>query len=463
MRTVAYACEQNYILEYLDHVENASEENTARAASMFDDEDSDPVDDIYEEDGEEARISIEGLLTQSGPPPIARFFGASGTAYRDIREACNRAAASSCKSVTFEINSPGGEVAGCDQTWQAMRALMAVKPCRAVNTGLMASAAIWLGTAVGRGNLFADSPACEQGSIGVKQVVIDDSGLRDAIGVKKITIVSKNAPRKGEDGAKKADRDEMQERCDQMESIFIDRVATGRGCTPEKVIADFGRGGVLTSLEAKAAGLIDDIIPPRGIVSPVVPDSNSRRFPGMSGLAAVHESTATPAPVAPAKEKPMTLKELLATDATALAEYNAAMKAQFDAGKAEMQAVAKKVGAYLTSDVYSKSKAIVERALKAMSGEGTAEAVEAMVSMFDLMAEDKKQAAAAEETKEQGETAPLKIEEDAVLLAKAAELKIDIKAIEAAALAAKMDPVAALKAEIANREMVAADRARTGA
>ena len=477
MREQLYAAEANYILGYLDRIENATEEELKLASRMFADapavpdtfsrrtpgadEDDDPLDDIYEEEGDEARITVEGLLTMNGPSPIDRLFGDVGTSYKRIIAACNRASASACERITFAINSPGGEVNGADHTWQAIRALSSSKPCTAENYGIMASAAYWLASACQR--ITATSPACEQGSIGVKQVLIDDSGLRDAIGLKKITIVSKNAPRKSEDPSKKADLTEMQKRCDAVEAVFIARVSEGRGVSEKKVISDFGQGAVLISSEAKDAGMIDAIVAPRGIPKAFAPAiTDPYRRTASAGLAASAETPAAPAAISESGRKHMTLKELLASDAAALAEYNAEMKAHFDAGKAEMQAVAKQVGKYLTSDIYSKSKAIVERSIKAMSGEGSAESVEAMVSMFDLMAEDKKQTLAIAETTAAGETPALKLEADAEVMAKAAALKINVEDLTARALAAKMDPAAALTAEIENQEMLIADHARTG-
>ena len=466
MREQLYACEPNYILGYLDRLENASEEELKLAASMFDDddEDKDPVDDIYEEEGDEARITVDGILTMNGPSPIARFFGDEGTSYKSIQAACNRAAASACKSVTFAINSPGGEVNGCDQTWQAVRALAAVKPCKAINSGMMASAAYWIASAVGPNNIFADSPACEQGSIGVKVVAIDDSGMGEKLGIKRVQIVSKNAPNKSDDISKKAGLNAIQARCDQMEAVFVDRVAAGRGISKEKVLADFGQGAVLISADAKAAGMIDDIIPPAGMPQssapgPSSPDNFSRMRPG--ALAAVH----TPE----SGRNPMTLKELLATDPAALAEYNAALKAQFDAGASSVQARITTAKPFLalsaTKDGYSTAEAaqIAKCAVDVISGTEDPGALRAFVRMVDMQVETRKGAHAATETDGLPETPPQKLEADAALLAKAAALKINVADLTARALAAKMDPMAALQAEIENLETLAADRARMGA
>ena len=276
MRVQLYAAEPNLLLGHLKLLESASEMDPKLVAQMLGQSHDEDEDDIYQEEGDEAVIRIEGLLTQSGPSPIARFFGATGCGYRDIAAACNRAMASACKSVTFLFSSLGGEVAGMDQCWQAIRALAAAKPCRAINCGMMASAAYELASAVGPGNIFADSPACESGSIGIKAVAWIDG----PDGAKEITIVSKNAPLKNEDPATKAGRSIMQDRVDAMERQFIARIAEGRGVPTEKVIADYGQGGVLIARDpsgesdALKAGMIDGIVTPRGLPSAISAPDN---------------------------------------------------------------------------------------------------------------------------------------------------------------------------------------------
>lgn len=153
----------------------------------------------------------------------------------------------------------------------------------------------------------------------------------------------------------------------------------------------------------------------------------------------------------------MTFAEFLASDASAKAEYDKALALAHSAGKAEAQATAKAVSKYLTSDVYSKSKPIIERALKAISGEGTLDALESAIAMFDLMAEQKKTEAATAETHAQGETPPLAQSKDSVLLARAAELKIDLAKVEAYAKANGFDATESLKAAIEDAEQRAKD------
>ena len=159
----------------------------------------------------------------------------------------------------------------------------------------------------------------------------------------------------------------------------------------------------------------------------------------------------------------MTLVEFLASDPAAKVEYDKALAAERTAGKAEAQAVAKKVAVYLTSDVYASVKPIRERALKALSGEASVETVESAVAMFDLMNEQKAQSATTDEQKKQPETPGQTQPGQADILAKAAAVGITpdrIKQIEAACAEQKMDFATAIQAEIHNLEIAKRDLGR---
>ena len=154
----------------------------------------------------------------------------------------------------------------------------------------------------------------------------------------------------------------------------------------------------------------------------------------------------------------MTLKELLASDAAALAEYNAALKAANDEGVKAMQARIDAAKPFLALEVSkdgyveSEVKQIAKLAIDVMSGTEEPAALRAFVRLVDMGKEQRKTLAAQAETEDAGETAPLRIDANADLIAKAKALKIDVAAIEAAAISAKTDPVEALKGEIALQE-----------
>ena len=305
------------------------------SASLFgddeDDEDDNPLDE--ELSGDTATIHIEGPLSMSGPSPLARLFGIDGTSYKNITawfKNCKGRA--DVKNVVLAFNSPGGDVNGVDEAWQAIQACG--KNCTAENHGIMASAAYWLASACP--NIVAMSPACEQGSIGVKHVVIDDSEAMKAGGKKVITIVNKDSPYKDDDASGKTGREALQKRCDAMAEVFMARVAEGRKTTIDDVRENYGRGAVMISFEAKRVGMIDDI--QMNADAPAVPDNFSRN-PAAGVLAAQH----TPAAPAPTGRKPMTFEEFIASDPAAKAKLDGMLTAAKAEGRAEAQAVAKKV------------------------------------------------------------------------------------------------------------------------
>ena len=158
----------------------------------------------------------------------------------------------------------------------------------------------------------------------------------------------------------------------------------------------------------------------------------------------------------------MTLKELLASDPSAKAELDGMIAVARTEGRTEMQAVAKRVGKYLTAETYAKSPTISAQAIKALTGEASPESVEAAVTMYDLIVEQQKQAHAAVETEKIGETPPLSQSAGAELIAEAQTLKIDIASTDAYARAHGIDPTECLKAAIQTAKQAAADAKLSG-
>lgn len=165
----------------------------------------------------------------------------------------------------------------------------------------------------------------------------------------------------------------------------------------------------------------------------------------------------------------MGLKELLASDASAQAEFNAAMatatKAGADGVSARITAAQPFLALEATDKGYTLSevKSIQKCAVDVIAGTEDAGALRGFVRMVDMAKEQRNLAAAAAETAEHGETPgqPPKSSE-AELMGKAVALKIDVERIRTAAAARKVDFLAALKAEIQTQEQLAADLARIG-
>ena len=99
-------------------------------------------------------------------------------------------------------------------------------------TGMAASAAYWLATQCDQ--VIALTPVAEIGSIGVLVEAVDRSEADKNEGLKRYVLTSKNAPEKFQDVGTETGRDKIIARITEIESIFIARVAEGRGVTAEK-------------------------------------------------------------------------------------------------------------------------------------------------------------------------------------------------------------------------------------
>jgi len=257
-----WACETEFVKGYIERVINASPADVQAANEIFH---AAEQPEILAASGKEATITIKGLLSQSGPSPIDRFFGYEGTSYAGIIRSIEAIRADrNIETVRLLLDTPGGEVKGVDQVWTAVYNLAQEKTVISENLGLMASAGYWIGSPSDR--IVADSPTALTGSIGVVITYIDTSKFEERIGIKFVEVVSKNAPNKRPDLSTKDGLKVVQERADALERIFIKRIAQGRGVTDKKVAQDFGRGAVLLAADPDASaptavsvGLIDSV------------------------------------------------------------------------------------------------------------------------------------------------------------------------------------------------------------
>lgn len=111
----------------------------------------------------------------------------------------------------------------------------------AYTSGMCASAGYWLASqcdAIYTGRLGM------LGSIGVRSYYYKGDGG---------DVVSKNAPKK------LGSREQTQALVDEVETLFIETVAAGRGVTAQHVIDNYGAGDVMLGKAAVEAGLADDM------------------------------------------------------------------------------------------------------------------------------------------------------------------------------------------------------------
>lgn len=202
---------------------------------------------IMDKVGSIAQINITGVLTKD-PSWILRYFGGGNTAYSEIISAINEAERDpAIKEVVFSIDSPGGQTRGLSDAMDAVAGMTI--PTRAEVSGMAASAAY--GLASQAGSITALNRSAMFGSIGVKGTYFVDETV--------VEITSSNAPEKAPDVTTAEGKATVQKLLDQIEAVFIEDIARGRGTTTDKVKSDFGRGGVFLAHDAKTHGMIDDV------------------------------------------------------------------------------------------------------------------------------------------------------------------------------------------------------------
>lgn len=197
--------------------------------------------------GDVAEIAVHGVLTPR-PSLFAMLFGGGNTSYPDIQAAIALAQNEpTVKRVVFDVRSPGGTVDGLFDTLASIQSL--TKP-RAVRGTQAASAAYAIAATVG--SIKARNAASEFGSIGVAATLLHLPELID--------IASTNAPKKRPDPSTDEGKAIIREYLDQIHSLFVEAIATGRGTKPETVNAEFGQGAVLLAAEAKRRKMIDGVM-----------------------------------------------------------------------------------------------------------------------------------------------------------------------------------------------------------
>jgi len=127
---------------------------------------------VLQKEGNRAMISINGPMMLN-PGLFERvMFDAVST--QDLMAAVQDVAQDSkIDQVLFDINSPGGEASKIDVLADQVNALSKVKQTAALNNGMMASAAYYVGSQAGK--VFSTHKFNETGSIGTVTALVDSS------------------------------------------------------------------------------------------------------------------------------------------------------------------------------------------------------------------------------------------------------------------------------------------------
>lgn len=200
-----------------------------------------------------AIIPIHGML-------INRFGGSWSwvTGYQYISRMTMAADADpDVQLIVYDINSGGGEVAGCAEAGMIIQS--AQTPTMGVIDSRCYSAAYWLGSQVDR---LVSTQSGGAGSVGAMTMHIDVSELMDSIGMK-VTLMYAGKHKVDGNQFEKLGADvkeKTEARLEEIRQDFAETVAEGRGITLESVLAT--EADCYTAEQAVELKLIDAISDP---------------------------------------------------------------------------------------------------------------------------------------------------------------------------------------------------------
>lgn len=153
------------------------------------------------------------------------------------------------------IDSPGGAVSGINAFAEQLAAGAKQKRTVAYVSGQAASAAYWIASSAGEIVMERTGMVGSIGVVAGVPVQVEP----DANGEMWLEIVSTGAPNKRPNAMTEEGRAEIVSTLDSLEKLFVAAVAKGRNTTTERVLADFGAGGVKVGADAVKAGMADRI------------------------------------------------------------------------------------------------------------------------------------------------------------------------------------------------------------
>lgn len=212
---------------------------------------------LLSKQGDVGVISISGALVP-GAPWYAKYAGITG--YGEIRQALVEAATDpSIGAILLDINSGGGAVNGVTDTADLIRNIdTSVKPVSAYSDGMVASAALWTGSAARRMDI---GKVAEAGSIGVITVHQEMTKLMEKMGITPTVMRAGEFKALGHPMETLSDKAKatIQGQLDQMYRMFVSHVADRRGVSYETADAQMAQGRVFIGDRAVAAGLVDGV------------------------------------------------------------------------------------------------------------------------------------------------------------------------------------------------------------
>lgn len=206
------------------------------------------------------------------------------------------------ETIVFDVNSPGGEVAGCFELAEDIRKATEIKPILAVIDALSASAAYMLTSPCTKIYL---TPSGRAGSIGIIAMHVDESKMLENWGLKVTLIFAGKHKADGNPFEPLPDdvREAVQASVDKAYGQFVELVARNRGLDSQSIRDTEAR--VYRADDALEQKLVDQIQTPSEAVAAFLgelggDDPFTTEDENMSNAAAPAATAAAPAPVAAA-------------------------------------------------------------------------------------------------------------------------------------------------------------------
>jgi signal peptide peptidase SppA len=213
---------------------------------------------ILQKDGERALIEIDGPIVYGASIIDKIVYGAVDT--QEVMQAIAEVAQDpKIKDVVFAINSPGGSAHKMHVVSNMAFNLSKIKNTASVNTGMMASAAYFIGSQATK--VFIDDTMNRTGSIGTKVILHDTSQAYKNAGVEVIPVATGDFKAMLDDGVEITPEhvEAVKEIVNELQENFNHAVERGR---PNADMSDGseGRSGKTFSFQkAQDLGLIDGV------------------------------------------------------------------------------------------------------------------------------------------------------------------------------------------------------------
>ncbi|MGQ3018747.1 S49 family peptidase [Phenylobacterium sp.] len=205
-----------------------------------------------------AVITVEGTLVHKGAY-LGSSYWYGETSYQGLQTQIARLEQDDeVKGVVVEVDSGGGEVAGCFETADMLWRLSQRKPTMAILTDHACSAAYLMSAPTRQ---IVVPPTGLVGSIGVMALHLDLTGMLEKIGAKVNLITSGERKADGHPLSPLSDpaRAEIQARVDETRQLFATRVGKYRAGRLSKDQALATEAGVYAGPAAVRAGLADAV------------------------------------------------------------------------------------------------------------------------------------------------------------------------------------------------------------